>query len=251
MCGKHHLMFLSYLHEAAERWHWLRGCAGVFINRQPCSRALETDPICSRPGWVVKNSSKCGPQGFTPPPHTSRALLSLHLQHLCLIAEGGELGRGCKCSAPTEEEEWWWGDVGPQRWSRKVTQWKWSFLGVIHAHTSIRAGLRPGGECGNRRWWGCCCVFCLASHPCAAEAEHWAWAGAAPFFLSCRESPKHVSHELFFFFVDSESDECWCLLLTTIWLLHSVKGFSSCFLHAVHMRTTCPTYRLEPVSLEP
>lgn len=46
---------------------------------------------------------------FYTPPHTSRALLSLHLQHLCLIAEGGEPGRGCKCSAPTEEEEWWRG----------------------------------------------------------------------------------------------------------------------------------------------
>lgn len=50
-----YLTFLSYLHEAADIWHWLWGCAGVFMKRQPCSRALETDPICSRPGWVVKN----------------------------------------------------------------------------------------------------------------------------------------------------------------------------------------------------
>lgn len=36
---------------------------------------------------------------------------------------------------------------------------------VIHAHTSIRAGLRPGGECGSRRRRGCCCMLSLASHP--------------------------------------------------------------------------------------
>lgn len=99
------IIWRSYLHEAAEIWHWLWGCAGVFIKRQPCSRALETDPICSRPGWVVKNSSKCGPQGFHPP----------HLPALCpsicnifvLLLRVGSRGQTL---SPTEEE--WWGGCG-------------------------------------------------------------------------------------------------------------------------------------------
>lgn len=57
-----------------------------------CSDAAQPwrhGPICSRPGLVVRNSSKCGPQGLCTPP-----TLSLHLLPLCLfvVRVGGESG---------------------------------------------------------------------------------------------------------------------------------------------------------------
>lgn len=108
--------FLLYLHEAAEMWHWLWGCAGVFIKRQPCSRALETDPICSRPGWVVKNSSKCGPQGFThphTPPGPFVPPFATSLSYCWGWGAGGGGGEEANAQPPQRRKNEWWGVVGP------------------------------------------------------------------------------------------------------------------------------------------
>lgn len=48
---------------------------------QPCSKALETDPICS---WVWSCSQELIKMWS---PRFMQPLLSLHLLHLCLIAE--------------------------------------------------------------------------------------------------------------------------------------------------------------------
>lgn len=173
--------------------HWLWGCADVFIKRQPCSRALETDPICSRPGWVVKISSKCGPQGLHP--RTPPGPLSLHLQHLCLIAEGGEPGANAHHHRGGVV-----GDVGPQRWWRQhpgsdpVEVKLPGCVSRSHEHTP-RAAVGWGVWTQTTTGMLPCVLFSFSSMCC--------WSGtpgtsrSCILFLSSGASSQHVSQERF------------------------------------------------------
>lgn len=136
---------------------------------QPCRRALETDPICSRPGCVVKNSSECAPQGLHP--HTSRPLCPSICNIFVLLLWVESQGANAQPHREGSGRGGVWDPSVNGDGIHEVTQWKWRFLGTFHAHMSTWLGWKPAGG-----WY--CWAFCLASHPCAAEAERWASAGA-------------------------------------------------------------------------
>lgn len=168
---------------------------------QPCSRALETSPICSGPGCVVRNSSKWDPWGLNTHTHTCTHAhthtICLSICYIFVLSLGGEGEPGGKKLSPTLE--------GGACWDHRVngihamTQWKWRIPGLFYAHVSIRLGLWQGGGAPATREGvcsetsqGCCRVFCLVSHPCAAKTESWALMGAASF----------LSHHFLFFVED-------------------------------------------------
>lgn len=126
----------------------LRMYGGVYWRRW-CSSAQETDPICSRPACVDRNSSKYGPRGAGALP-----LWSLHLLPLCLIT-----GR-VECQGHRLNPQVMRGGGGLVDSSINVdsmyemTQSKWCFLGRFYACVSAGLGLWQGGE---PRLWGRVC----------------------------------------------------------------------------------------------
>lgn len=155
---------------------------------QPCSRAPETGPICSGPGCVVRNSSKCGPWGLCNPP-------SLPLSSVCYIFVLLLRGWGARGnSSPPQRRGVGHGINGDG--IHEMTQWKWRFLGMFYAHMSIRLGLwqawrAPANEGGRVEGDqpGCYCVICLVSHP--REREGCASPGVC---MGLRGSPRRAAH---------------------------------------------------------
>lgn len=143
---------------------------------QWCSRAQETDPICSGPGCVVRNSSQWGPQGLCTPP------LPLHLLHLCLIAErvgnqgqelnpreGGWGGGGGWARALMERVSMKWPSGSDASWACFTLAWAYGW-GWVRVGSFSNEG---GSE--QRDYPGCYCMFCLVSHQCATEIESHKW----------------------------------------------------------------------------